>query len=97
MNADLSIPAVSLRKSHVFRIRDGKGFRIECLSGSLWITQDGDVRDLIVEAGEGLTIERDAATLVSAMQDSRFVVLTETAPPTVGRRLMPVLARLAHR
>ena len=72
---DLHPAAISLRKGAIHRLDDGRGQRIESLGGSLWITIDNDRRDILVNPGEGFTIDRDGATLISALDDSRFVVL----------------------
>ena len=49
MNDDLSLDARTLDKGRICRIHETRpfGHRIECLSGSLWITQDGDRRDIV--------------------------------------------------
>jgi hypothetical protein len=72
---DLHSAAISLRKGAIHRLDNGRGKRIESLSGSLWITIDNDRRDILVDPGEGFTIDRDGATLISALGDARFVVL----------------------
>lgn len=77
--ADLHPAAISLRKGQIHRIHHGLGQRIEALNGCLWVTIDNDLRDIFVAAGEGFTVDRDGATLVSAMADSRFVVLDPAA------------------
>lgn len=78
--ADLRPAAVSLRKSEIHRLRHATGQRIEALSGSLWVTIDNDLRDILVSPDHGFTIDRDGDTLVSALADSRFVVLQPEAP-----------------
>jgi hypothetical protein len=40
-----------------------------CSSGSLWITHDGDPKDVILSAGESYRAEREDAMHVFAMQD----------------------------
>ena len=72
---DLHPASISLRKGAIHRLDDGRGQRIESLSGSLWITIDNDRRDILVNPGEGFTIDRDGLALISALDDSRFVVL----------------------
>jgi hypothetical protein len=72
---DLHPAAIALRKGQIHRIRHGAGQRIEALNGCLWVTIDNDLRDVFVSPGEGFSIDRDADTLVSALDDSSFVVL----------------------
>lgn len=73
--SDLYPAAISLRKGAIHRIHHGAGQRIEALNGCLWVTIDNDLRDVVVAPGEGFNIDRDADTLVSAMDDSSFVLL----------------------
>jgi hypothetical protein len=73
--SDLNGAAIHLRKGEVHRIPKGRGQRIEAISGSLWVTIDNDLRDIFVATGEGFTLGADDKTLVSALADSRFVVL----------------------
>ncbi len=72
-------------------LRDAQGTRIECLSGSLWITQEGDTRDVVLGPGEELTLERAGATLVHAFVPSLVLaVVSHPAAPGVSawRRLV---------
>ena len=72
---DLHPVSINLRKGAIHRLDDGRGQRIESLSGSLWITIDNDRRDILVNPGEGFDIDRDGVALISALDDSRFLVL----------------------
>jgi hypothetical protein len=85
MNNDLIQVARALRKGQVLHFRRGRGQRFECLSGNLWITLDGDPRDIILEAGDGFTVDADGAILVSALSDVRFVWLQATPRITETR------------
>jgi hypothetical protein len=76
---DLDRAAISLRKGELHRIHDGAGQRIEALSGALWVTIDHDLRDFVVAPGEGLRIDRNGDTIVSALDDARFVLLDPLA------------------
>jgi hypothetical protein len=78
---DLNPAAIILRKGEIRRVPNSLGRRIEALSGSLWVTIDNDPRDIVVEAGEGFSVDRSGDTLISAMADSRFVLLDAFAPP----------------
>lgn len=75
MNTDLQIPSIPLRHGATQRIEHGQGLHVQCLSGSLWLTQDGDPRDIVLGPGEGATIERDGLSVVTALSDARFLLL----------------------
>ena len=55
MNNDL-LRLASLAKGRVRRVGAAHGRRVECLSGALWITQDGDLRDIVLSRGRGVRL-----------------------------------------
>lgn len=75
MNTDLTLPAISLHHGETHRIEAGRGLRVQCLTGTLWLTQDHDLRDIVLEPGAGATIERDGLSVVTALRDAQFVLL----------------------
>jgi hypothetical protein len=52
---------------------------IHCESGELWITQDGDRRDIIVPAEKSWRIDADRPLVVSALKPA-VATLTHTQP-----------------
>jgi hypothetical protein len=78
-STDLHPGSISLAKGAIYRMHDGLGRRVEALGGSLWITLDNDRRDIIVNSGEGFSIDRGGDTLISALDDARFVLLDPVA------------------
>ena len=75
MNNDLISGARALGKNRIRHVRASVGRRVECLSGSLWITQDGDRRDIVLSAGEAFDFDRSGVALLSAFADSRYLLL----------------------
>ena len=61
-------------------LRDRDGERIDCLGGQLWITQDGDQRDVVLKPGESFVLDRPGTALVSALSEARFVLRRPGAP-----------------
>lgn len=83
MNHDLILDSHRLGKGEVRRVRLPLGRRVECLAGVLWITQDGDRRDVVLEAGDAFVFDRhDADALVSGLAESRYLLL-EACPAGV--------------
>ena len=76
---DLNLASTPLRKGEALHLHHALGQRVEALDGRLWLTMDGDLRDIVLDAGEGFTVDRDTDVLLSAISDARVVVLTKTA------------------
>jgi hypothetical protein len=53
-------------------LADRGGDRIDCLCGRLWITQDGDPRDIVLDAGASFELDRPGLAIVSALADARL-------------------------
>ena len=78
MNQDLLNGTRTLGKGTVRHLHAEKGRRVEVLSGSIWITQDGDLRDIVLQDGEAFDFDRPGDALLSAFADSRYLVLDAT-------------------
>ena len=72
---DLHLAATALRKGQILRLQRARGSRIETLAGSVWITIDGDSRDVVLGPDQAFDVDRDGDMLVSALSDARVVVL----------------------
>jgi DUF2917 family protein len=79
MNQDLLDGAQMLEKGRLRHVHAEAGRRVECLSGSIWITQDGDRRDIVLGTGEAFDFDRRGDALLSAFADSRYLLLDACA------------------
>lgn len=68
MNIELDSSTLALPRDGLIALRDADGTRVTCLSGALWITEDHDHSDIILEAGETVTLRRPGLTLLMALQ-----------------------------
>lgn len=68
MNIDISSSTITLAPGSLVSMRDGAGTRILCRTGILWVTQEGEIKDTVVRAGEVLTIRRPGRTVISALE-----------------------------
>jgi len=79
---------IALRSGELLRIRDGRGWTIAVAEGEVWITQDGDSRDIVIEARDRFRLERAGLSLVQALRHSRITLLlplSEHRAPRVDR------------
>jgi hypothetical protein len=77
--------AISLEPDASLRIRARHHVEIVCLSGLLWVTRTGDVRDLFVSSGESLRVAPVGLTLVTALEHSLLRARELPAPATRWR------------
>lgn len=61
-----------------------QGRLVRCDRGCIWLTHDGDPRDIVLAAGEAHRCDRDAPLIVHALDDARVYV--EPPPGRGGRR-----------
>ena len=83
MKIQLSQSEIGLTKRQTLSLRDGAGVRIEARCGVVWVTQDHDVRDIVLRAGESFTLDAPGQAIVQALEPARL-------------RLTQVVAASAH-
>lgn len=68
-----TLTEISLAKHKIWNIEgDRRGDVISCLSGVLWITQDGDMQDYILEPGGNYWVTNRGSVIVQALKDAQF-------------------------
>ena len=75
MRIELNQDGICLKRRQLVKVRDGIGHTVVCASGSVWVTQDGDARDVILRAGESFTLDRKGPALVQAFEPGAITVL----------------------
>ena len=73
----------------MLHIDDGEGQSVVVFKGLLWITQDGDPRDVFVGRGETFTIDRPGRVLIEAIDESRLLVLHDLGRADAAPRPAP--------
>ena len=68
MNIELNQDGLCLKTKQVVKVRGGRGRSIVCDSGSVWVTQVGDPRDVILRAGESFRLDREGLAVVQALE-----------------------------
>ena len=91
MKINVSHSRLRLNDQQQLSVVDGKGARISCREGRIWITQHHDAVDVLLSAGEAFTLDRNGVSIVQALSDSIVAVDAPSrhAHPaaTHGRRL----------
>lgn len=71
MRLDIShCPDVTMARGAISRMDHATDTRLRCLVGSVWITVDGDPKDVILEAGQSWVVPGPDRVIAQAMQPS---------------------------
>lgn len=65
---------INIRPGDLVRIRNGNGVTVAVERGTAWLTQDGDRRDVVLEAGGSFRLDRDGIAVVSALAAAELTV-----------------------
>lgn len=52
-------------------VRNAAGNALTCCAGTVWITQENDVRDIFLAAGQTFTLDRPGIALICAVEGMR--------------------------
>ena len=74
---------IALENEASVRVKTGTAVEIACVSGVLWVTQEGDVRDMFLAPGESLRLAGRGLTIVTALEPS-LVRLIGDVKPSLG-------------
>jgi hypothetical protein len=85
MNIELNQEGLCLKPKQVVRVRGGLGHSIVCDSGSVWVTQEGDPRDIILSAGDSFTLDREGVALVLAFEPGAISIAQPQAQTRTSR------------
>lgn len=67
----------AVRAGEALRLSGAEGRRISAVSGALWITRDGDPRDIVVENGADLLLDRADGVVVQALGGPALVAFED--------------------
>lgn len=59
---------VLLQRGATLMIAQPRDLEIRCVAGCLWLTLDNDPRDIVLKAGERITVNHNARLLIQALQ-----------------------------
>jgi hypothetical protein len=78
--------AMPLLRNEQLRIEDGRDLLVHVWQGSLWITQEGDRRDILLQAGQSFRLDRDGTALAKCW-DNAVVALTSPHEARAARSI----------
>ncbi|HYD80962.1 MAG TPA: DUF2917 domain-containing protein [Paucimonas sp.] len=92
-----------LKRHQHMRFQGLRGWNLRALGGTVWITQDGVQRDVVLEAGATFQVDSDAAVMIGALGDADVGVsratatacLPSSAPAGFLRRLLAPWPRVS--
>jgi hypothetical protein len=67
--------SIALTGDGLAQIEDGRGITLRVQTGSVWLTQAGSFRDVLLKAGESFCIESNGTTLLSTFNGARFALV----------------------
>ncbi len=65
-------------------LTDAAGTELICRRGSVWITQYGDDRDVVLQAGQSFVLELPTAVVMSSCHGAELIL--RAAPPAPRKR-----------
>jgi hypothetical protein len=74
-----------LKKGNVLRVKGNRsGQTVRCLNGMIWITQQGDNEDRILNSGEMFLSNLPSFILIGALKDAEVKICTEARARSIG-------------
>ena len=59
--------SVHLADGQTLRVLDGAGTTVVCKEGTVWVTEENQPRDVVLEAGACVRLKRAGLTLIQAL------------------------------
>ena len=85
MLAPLELEPTALAARSTHRIANARDMKVTCVSGVTWITQERDGRDIILNPGESVVLDRPGLAVVYAFKDSLVTVGPASPFPAPAR------------
>lgn len=87
MHFNLDHAPLSLRNGALLKISDGRGRSLRVLEGRVWVTQEGSLDDVFLDAGATYTFDGAGAAVVTAegARDAAAMVVFDV-PLTIRSR-----------
>jgi len=80
---------IHLNDNGQLKLHNAKGTLVQCHRGTLWITQDNDSKDVVLNAGQSFEIERQGLTLATNFGGAVLSVVNPGEPAFLSLRAAP--------
>lgn len=75
MHIELRSGAVRLAPNQTLKVLDGAGSTLRAIEGAVWITEENQPRDIVLEAGGCYQLQYPGTALVNSLAGEASVVL----------------------
>ena len=65
-------PAHTLPNKSILDLGNAQGLTLTCMKGSIWLTHDGDPKDVVLEAGQSHAVTRSARLIAQGLEDAEL-------------------------
>jgi hypothetical protein len=76
MQIELNAGAVRLAPNQTLRVLDGAGSTVCAVEGAVWITEENDSRDIVLEAGNCYQLRREGVAILNSLSGEASVSLS---------------------
>ncbi len=83
MDSTLTQVITRLSTGEILRIDDAQGQSIVLVKGMLWVTQEGDVRDVFLSDGDSFAFDRPGTALAQAITDTSLIALVDDSAEVI--------------
>jgi hypothetical protein len=70
----IEAPVISLKPGQIVTLDDAAGVRIRAEEGTVWVTYEDSMTDMIVGPHQTLTLARNGRTVIQAMQPTHLAL-----------------------
>jgi hypothetical protein len=95
MNAEADLQSLILPAETLHSVVDVAGLTLTCRQGSLWITVDHDLRDIVLEPGQSFRTDQHRRALVYAFEPSLLALRAREATNEAAVRLVSSMDSMA--
>ena len=84
MKIEFPATRITLAADQFVKLDEAVGVRLVSRCGSIWITQDGDSRDIVLEAGDSFVLDRAGPSIVQALGPAVRAIAEPVRPRRAG-------------